>query len=395
MKITQGVFFTGYTTLRIEGKFPEFFLNRCVENGISVWNVKKIDEFTCEANVRLEDVPVLKKLRSQLDYKIRFRKRHGLPFLLRSLLKRRSLVAGFVLGMIAIFLLSNMVWGIKIEGVTPEVEYKIKENLKDYGIKRGAWKFTIETPGQMQQKLLADVPELLWIGVTEKGTTYHLEGVEKTIVTEPEEGGPQSLYARKKGIIVDMYVEKGEPAVELNDYVESGDLLVSGAIGREEEPTLVHAEGEVIAETWYKSEVVVPLNVQYEVITGEKETHYGVQLGGVRVPLWGFKEPEFKRMHEEEYNKPFYLFKWELPIKFSSKEISEAELYKESRTDEEALQIGVKQAEMELKQKIPQNSKIITQKVLHRQKENGKVKLILYFKVHEDISKPQPITQGD
>ncbi|KGP73157.1 sporulation protein YqfD [Pontibacillus yanchengensis] len=395
MKRTQGVFFNGYTTFKVTGSFPEFFLNRCVENGIVIWNIKKLDESSCQANIKLEDIPKLKDLRKNMSYKISFSSRIGLPFLINAIWKRKPLVIGFLLSLILIFTLSNMVWDIDIEGVTPEIEHKIKENLDEYGVRKGAWKFKLETPSQMQQRLLNDVPELLWIGITEKGTTYHLQGVEKTIVEEKDEGGPQHLVAKKKGIIVDMYVEKGEPKVNVNDFVQPGDILVSGLIGGEDDQQAVHAKGEIIAETWYESEVSIPINVEYKVITGEKEKQYAISLFNASVPIWGFTKPDYKQSFMEEKEHPLYLFNWKIPLAFKTKYIWEQEVFEQNRSQEEAVSAGIEQAKRELSKQLPIDAKILREKILHEKKENGKVKLILYIKVQENIVKPYPITQGD
>lgn len=61
--------------------------------------------------------------------------------------------------------------------------------------------FSIDQPNLIQQKLVEDVPELLWVGVNQRGTTYSLEGVEKLIVKEEEKQGPRNLIATKKGVI--------------------------------------------------------------------------------------------------------------------------------------------------------------------------------------------------
>ena len=70
-----------------------------------------------------------------------------------------------------------------------------------------------------------------WCGV--EGTTYHLQVVEKNEPEKPEYFSPQHLVAKKKAVIVDMFVEEGQAVVDLYDHVEEGQLLVSGLIGKE------------------------------------------------------------------------------------------------------------------------------------------------------------------
>ncbi|KGX88915.1 sporulation protein YqfD [Pontibacillus litoralis] len=395
MKRLQGVFIKGYTTFIVKGSFPEFFINRCVQEGILIWNIQKVDEFSCKANIQLQDVHRLKHLRNDGSYKITFQSRIGIPFIIHSIWKRKPLWIGFLLGILLLFTLSNMVWKVEIDGVTPEVEYKIEEKLHDYGVKVGAWKFRIDTPSNMQRQLLNDVPELLWVGITEKGTVYQLQGVEKTTVEQEKEGRPQHLIAKKKGIIVDMYVESGEPQVEVNDMVQPGDVLVSGLIGKEDNQQLVQAKGKVIAETWYESEVTVPLEATYKVITGDKEEQYGVSLFGFSIPVWGFWHNGYETAYIEEKKRPLQFLDWKLPISVTTSHVWEQQLYEQQRTDQQAVQLGIEQGKQELMRQLSKDSQVVQEKILHERKENGKVKLILYFKVHENIVKPHSITQGD
>src|SRR5699024_2811679 len=134
-----------------------------------------------------------------------------------------------------------------------------------------------------------DIPNLLWVGVHKQETTFFLEGVEKIVVEEEEEKGPRHLVAAKKGVIAKMHVSKGKPQVRVDEYVEPGDILVSGKLDfsdeasganeDEQEATLIAAEGEVRARTWYETTVIVPLKTNYEMLTGEKKQKYYVQIG--------------------------------------------------------------------------------------------------------------------
>src|SRR5699024_12853378 len=134
-----------------------------------------------------------------------------------------------------IFFLSNIIWKVDIKGVPTDMEAEITKQLKKYGIHSGAWIISLDEPNVIQQKLMSDLPELLWIGIERKGTTYSLEGVEKIIVEEEKSPGPRNLVATKKGIITSMYVSKGVPKVRIHDYVEPGDLLVSGFMQEEDD----------------------------------------------------------------------------------------------------------------------------------------------------------------
>ncbi|WP_179106541.1 sporulation protein YqfD [Terribacillus halophilus] len=409
-KHTQDIYFTGYVTVLIKGDRPELFFNQLVQEKVLVWDIVKKDNQTCEAKIRKQDISKLRMKRRGTGYKVQFRAKHGFPFLFTSILHKKPLLLGIFISILSIFLLSNTVWKIDIKGVSPELEHQIETQLDEYGVRLGAFKLTLGAPVDIQQRLLQDIPELLWIGVQEKGTTYALEGVPKTIVKEKEEPGPRHLVAKKKGVIVDMFVSEGVPQVGIHDYVEPGDVLVSGLIGKEppvatekeeaEKPEdtrkQVAATGNVIARTWYNVSVSVPLKETYTVLSGNQETKYAAQFGeNFRVPFWGFGDSGYKDAQEQTSTRYLRFLRWKLPLGVTKTSEYERVSKQVKRTKEEARAQAVKLAKQDLQLQIGKESDIISQKILHETVENGKVKLILYFQVNEDIATSQPLSQGD
>ncbi|WP_188453621.1 sporulation protein YqfD [Virgibacillus oceani] len=404
MKKIQGSYITGNVTILVKGNMPELFFQKCVKRGIPVWEIKKQGKMECSGKIRLHDIKDIKRIRRETNYKITFIEKSGTPFLFKRLTRRKEIVLGLLISIILIIFLSNIIWEVKITNVSKDIEKKIVKQLNNYGVHPGAWSLSLEPTSVIQQKLVKDIPELLWVGVDKKGTTYFLEGVEKSIVKEKEVHGPRNLVATKKGVIKNMYVSKGLSKVKVNDYVEPGDILVSGKIDsigdsdkkkKEGKSKFVASEGEVIAETWYKTKVTVPLEANFELLTGEKEKKYSLKFGDFKIPIWGFGKSEFKNIHKELNENPIHFFKWTLPIHFVETTLSEKTYNKVKRTKEEAIKIGIKQAKSELLLRLQSDAKIISEKILQETTENGKVKLILYITVEEDITKAEPINQGD
>lgn len=405
MRYIQGTFLTGYVTILVQGQRPEKFFQACINRGISVWDMKKIDEHACEGNIRLQDVSLIKQIRREMKYKISFVRKKGYPFLFRRFTRKKEVVFAFLASILLIIFLSNIIWEVKVIGVSTDIEEKINKALSDYDIHPGKWAFTIEPPSIIQQKLVKDVPELLWVGVQKKGTIFVLEGVEKVIVDKEEDPAPRHLVATKHGVIEKMYVSKGLPQVNVNDYVIAGDVLVSGNMiesyneednGEENNMSeVVAAEGEIIARTWYEVNVTVPLEANYELLTGNRKKKYYVKLGKVELPVWGFGQPEYEQLDIERDEQSLYFFKWKMPIKIVESTLSEKVYNKIERTKDEAIHAGIVQAKQELQLQLGPEAEIISEKVLHETIGNGKVKLNLFITVAEDITRVEPITQGD
>lgn len=388
-------YYRGVVTVKASGKGIERFLNSLTRESIHIWNVRSHGTSAISFQMNLRDAKRIRTFARDSDCKLEFQQREGIPFLTKRMLKNSGFVIGAILFFTIITLLSNMVWGIEIKGANPATQYKIEKELEDMGVKRGKLQFFIDNVEAIQKGLTNNVKEITWVGVELKGTTYHLQVVEKNEPEKIEALGPQHLIAKKKAIIENMFVEEGQPVVSIHDRVVPGQLLVSGLVGNEEEPEVVSARGEVFGETWYKSTVSLPLNSTFQVFNGnEKEKHY-LEIGSLKIPIWGYGKMEFKEHEKEENQKSLRFLSWELPISYKNETFRERETITRSYTDKEAVEVAKEMARQDIKSLLDDNAKIKGEKVLHQSADNGKVTLSIHFQIIENIAQGQPFTQGD
>lgn len=398
MKHIQGVFLTGYITIAIKGEHPEEFLQACSEKGIIFWQVRKIAMDTYQANMRLQDLKHLRKIKRKGQH-ITFTHKKGLPFAVKRFLARKAMMIALILSLSLIVFLSNIIWKVEVTGVPKEIEEKIYKQLTSYGVHRGVWSFSLDGAGKIQQQLIEDIPELLWVGVHKKGTTFYLEGIEKVLVEEEKVTGPRDLVATKKGVIQRIYVSKGIPMVERNELVQKGDLLVAGNLTKTEQQEekkeqtsqLVSATGEIIATTWYEVETTVPLEASYELLTGKHKNKFYFGTKQLVLPIWGFKDPDFVAYDVDRDIHDIYFLKWKLPFQFIKSTWNEKTIFQDTRTREEALAAGKLQAKEQLQLQLGPKAKIVSEKLLHETVEHGKVKMNLYFTVEENIATAKAI----
>ncbi|GGJ63055.1 hypothetical protein GGR02_001344 [Anoxybacillus voinovskiensis] len=395
MKNTWAHFFTGSVQVTIQGRGTERLVNACLRNGMTVWNVRKIGEDKLTFFMLLKDVPRLRPIVRQSECKLSFGRRSGFPFLLKKTFANFGFLLGIFLFLAVVFLLSNMVWGVHVQGAKPETEHRILKELKQMGVEKGAFQFLLDPPEIIQKKLTDRIDTLTWVGVELRGTTFYFQVVEKKQPKEPEQIPIRHLVAKKKAVITDLFVEEGQPLVSVHDHVEKGQLLVSGIIGKEGQTKFVPAKGKIFGETWYKSTVVLPLEAVFHVFTGKYvEKHY-LSIQSFAIPVWGFQKLSFAHYETESQKRPLRFWKWELPIVYERVIYRETEQVKRSYSWNEAFQQAKKIARKELQAKLDDDASIKDEKVLHAEKENGKVKVEMYYEVHENIAQPQPIVQGD
>jgi similar to stage IV sporulation protein len=389
-------FITGTVTITIKGKGIERFLNNCFRRQLLLTNIRRIDEQCVKATILLQDIPTIRYLVRQSECKIYFSRRSGFPFLVKRIWKNSGFAIGIAVFLVLITMLSNMIWDIQITGAKPHTEYKILKELDKMGVKRGKLQFFMEDADTIQRKLTNNINNITWVGVELRGTSYHFRVVEKTQPKQQKAVSPSDIVAKKKAVITKLFIEKGQPLVKVNDFVQPGQLLVSGTIGKEDYQRTVGAKGKIFGETWYKSVVEIPLKTNFRVLTGKNFTKHALYFGKVKLPIWGFFQKEtYEKAKVEELKKPIYFFKWRLPLAYETITTREEEEVTREYTLQQAIEKGKEIGRKELMSKLDADAKIKGEKVLHQTNENGKVKLTIHYQVIENIATTQPIIQGD
>ncbi|WP_456273991.1 sporulation protein YqfD [Bacillus sp. AK031] len=397
MKNQWITFFTGKVLVKVEGKGIERFINEITRSQIAVWQVKRVGENTFTFYLSLNDLHNFRRAVRRFGCRVTFLRGQGSPFLWKRTLKNSGFLLGAISFLFLILLLSNMVWGISIKGASPETQYEIEKQLQEMGIEKGKFQFTITDVESIQRELSYRMNNITWVGVELKGTTYHLQVVEKNQPEAEEKVGAQNLIAKKKAIIKEIFVEEGMPIVEVNDYVKKGQLLVSGLIGKEdqEQKKAVSAKGVIRGEVWYVTKVELPLKTDFEVFSGNEKVKHYISFGDIRLPVWGWGKIEYKDSVEELSEKKIKFLKWELPTTYIERTVKEKEDVTREYSKKEAVETAKDLARDNLKADLPEDAKVIGEKILHQQIENGKVRLNVHFQVIEDIAVGQPIIQGD
>ena len=302
---------------------------------------------------------------------------------------------GLLAFLVVIFALSNMIWGIDVDGASPETEHLIKKELTQIGIKKGKFQFFVEDPDEIQKALTDNIQQITWVGVELTGTTYHLKVVEKNQPEEDELVSPRHIVAEKEAVISKMFVEQGQPLTTLHEHVKKGQILVSGLIGKEDEQKKVAAKAEIFGETWYRSTISIPLKTTFHVFTGEATVKHYLQFGSFKLPIWGFKDPKFTSFEVEDDVRYVNFLNFTMPVAYVNETFRERQEVSRDYTKKQAKEAALDRGRKDIENKLDKDEKVIGEKVLHETNENGKVKLTVLYQVLENIVKTTPIVQGD
>ena len=93
----------GYINIKIEGYFVEKFINKCINENIFFWNVKREKSTIVYINTGIKDFKRLCRIARECKCKIQIKEKKGLPFILNRY-RKRKIFAFFVI-LIAILLI--------------------------------------------------------------------------------------------------------------------------------------------------------------------------------------------------------------------------------------------------------------------------------------------------
>lgn len=387
-------FFFGQAVIKVIGDDVETFINRCLQNDVDISNIQRVSVHSIVCTVKTEDVGKLRMLLRESHCKFHVMNRKGIPFYLRKLSFKKGFVAGMVLFATLLFILSNMVWHIQVVGADPQVEQKVRQVLDDIGVKNGKFQPSLPAEEDIQYAINERVNKVAWVGVKLQGTTYTFRIVEKEVPEKKEGLTPRNLVAKKKAVIHEMYVEQGEPKVKADDYVKKGDVLVSGKIGDEDHHKIVPAKGKIRGETWYETSVTMPLSAELETYTGERTSEHAIEIFGLRIPYWGFLQPDYNDYDVKTNKTPWRILGWQLPIAFEKKTYLQTEKNQHTYTKKQAIQKAKKVGENDLQAKLGKDSEIKSGKILRQSMDNDKVKVLFYFTVIENIAAEKPLVKN-
>lgn len=294
----------GYLVILVTGAAPEKFVNMSAGRGIYLWDIIRVSDSTVVMKVHMSAVKALRHIARRTRCRFKVKRRVGFPFYFIWLKQRKSLALGAFFFVGALYFLSSFVWFIEVRGNDRLAVNEILLAAEEAGLSRGTPKWQIE-PGRVEAYIGERIPLVAWTGVYIKGTRVTIEVAERT-VPEAEDRRPSHIVAKKAGLIKEMLILNGHPAVREGDTVSQGQVLISGEIPPPEEPLqqgevkkpgekpkpvqparLVHAKGLVRARVWYEGYGEAAVVETGQRLTGRCETRVSMKFKGKEIILSG------------------------------------------------------------------------------------------------------------
>lgn len=382
--------FFGYVMIRLDGRGLERFLNKVLQAGIPVWNVRRESAQCMHAELRAKDFARLRPLLRTGRCRVHIIKRRGVPFLLARFSKRKALVVGGAACFLLLLFAQTRVWRIQIEGVDAVPLAVVTRALEQANVKVGMPRKAVDALS-VGNAIRSYDKGIAWAGVDMDGVILHVRVVEAQPLPQAQDTStPSDVIAVKDGIIEKVSALCGKAHVKAGDAVRAGDVLIRGDITREgaAQELLVCAQGQVEALVWYVATVEKAPRTLALVPTGNTCPYRKVLLAGhtlyqSHVP---FDECEVEVLEDTRFTGAV------LPVRQVygvCRELREA--YVVIEAPEEQMAQALYQAEMEALIKVPQSARIVEKQSEAIMLEEGGVRVTVRVCAREQIGVQRPI----
>ena len=392
--MTGGRFVSGNVRVKVESPSADALtplVRELYKRGVELSHLR-IRESSCSFTTRLDQIRDLREIRRRYRVKVRFGRRGGLPVLAHRAWRRKSFFVGAALFVVILNVLGSLVWRVDISGVTGDTAETLSLAAKDVGIRPGAWRPSMPSPTTLQDELLKAMPNLLWVGVHLDGGVAKIDAIEKVKGVTPQSLPPQNIVASKTGVILKVFATRGDVLVKKGQVVSPGQVLISGSLA--DGSVEVAASGQALAEVWYTSKVVVPLQANQGVLTGQYVTRGYLNIGSAHFRVWGWQQPKYSSQIDESKEYQWHIGGINLPIRWQDVRVYEAGTKTYQQSVKEALLRAQELASQDVVTKGGNDSRVLSQTVLQQNVGRGNLYATVLTRLEEDIGVSEPLPES-
>lgn len=279
--------FRGYVIIRARGGPLETLINRAVAQGIALWQLERAAPQLLVARVPARDFSRLVRTARQLGVDVAIVAKAGLPFLLIRAGRRHAFVAGAALFAGLLYVLSQFVWFVRVDGAEAVSERDILAAVAEAGLRPGVRRDGIRRD-VVERRLYLALPRLAWASVELRGAVATVRVAERAVLDE-DLRRPGHIVAVRDGVVERVAAIRGEVLVAPGETVRAGQPLISGMLApgsaeylervQRGELPYVRAEGVVRGRAWYRGLGEAHLVHVLEEETGRVHRYLTIKVG--------------------------------------------------------------------------------------------------------------------
>lgn len=254
---------------------------------------------------------------------------------------KKTLLVSLAISVLIIFISSDLIWDIRVEGNELIPDSEIVYELSREGFEIGRFWRNIDT-SKVEYSLLSNNDKISWVNINRRGTVAYVS-VRERGNDEPNgtvDNAYSNIVANEDAIIEEITVKSGTALVKPGDAVKKGDVLIAG-VSSAESGGFCKAEGVIVGRVSDVIEVNLMRNQTFRVERGRRI--YSITLNFFNFSLNIFKL--YRNLTNEcdiiDYEKSYSLFgKCKLPFSVNVKYIKEYRIDDTEYSDSDIVKIA-------------------------------------------------------
>lgn len=355
------------------------FINKCNKYNIELYNINYIDKDNIIVKINKEDYKNIKTYNYYSEIEIY--RNVGIDYFFNRIDKLKYFILSFILCLVFTYLISNIILRINVIHSNKNIRELVSDELYEYGIKKYSIKKNFNQIEDIKNKILeSNKDKLEWISITNIGMTYVVR-VEERIIDKPKEENEYcNVVATKESLVTNIFSDKGDILVNVNDLVRKDDILISGnLILNEETKSYTCASGKIMGKVWYNTNITIKRDYLKKEYTGKKRYNFIIN---------------HKILKNNKYSK--FDKKYIINNRFIKiyKEIE----YKEKRykyNEIDSVNKALLEIDNKFKNKLNNNGKVLNKKILNKNINNKEINLNVFVITEENIGKQVELNKDE
>lgn len=366
-----------YYEVSVKGRNIKRFINKLFKLRINIIDiVYKKDEVIFK--VSYEDYLKINNIKTV--YEVNIIGISGIRKIKLLLIKYNVFIIFFIFTIILICFMSRIVLSIEIDHQNKEIKDLISSELKEHGLTLFSFVKSYDEIQMIKEDIKKNnMDKIEWLEIERIGVTYTVKVIERINDEKTDDKHLVNVVAKSNGLIMDMYVKSGEIIKNKGDYVNKGDIIVSGIIKRNENIVdVVKACADVYAEVWYKVKLDSTFTYQEEIKSKNGKSSLIISIFGKDFKLFSINKANNGMDEDILFKSSIVNIKLKNEIKtiVNTKKYSEEELLKKL----EGMALN------KINEKLSAKEKVLMQKTLKKQLDNDKMYIEVFFKVYKNIA---------
>lgn len=365
--------------VKITGRKVEYFLKKLISSKIELLDIKIVNHKELIVLIYKKDYEKLLEIKS--IYEIETLGYRGSIKIKKLISINKFLISYIFLGLALLMLLSNTIFEVEVVHNDKNIRDFLTKELSNYDIKTYKFKKSFEEIEKIKKEILEKYRDKIeWLEIENIGTKYIVKVEERKIIDTKKDYTKRNVVATKPAIIKKVFAKNGVILKNVDDYVNKGDVVISGEVMLNETvKETIKAEGEIFGEVWYNIKVEYPYIYSEKKVTGNTKNTLALNLLNKKISLFN----KYKDFIVEDKTLLKHLF---LPLSLVKQKQREVSIVEYVLTEEEALDSALKKAREQMNNKLDEDEYIISEKQLKVNIKESIIVVDVFYAVYENIT---------